>query len=194
MTEERTLVQKCKAGDPDALEELYDRYAGQLLAVCVRYSGDRAASEDVLHDAFIKIYDGIGRFSYRGEGSLKAWMKRIAVNLQIDRLRASKTVPLLERIDFQDNDRGSRALPDELSTEDFDESEIKGIPLETLLKMIGSLPEPYRTVFNMFCLDGYSHKEIADKLGISANVSSTQYFRARKMLAEMMGRYLKDKL
>lgn len=80
-----------------------------------------------------------------------------------------------------------------MSTEDFDESELKGIPLETLLEMIGSLTEPYRTVFNMFCLDGYSHKEIADKLGISANVSSTQYFRARKMLAEMMGRYLKDK-
>ena len=82
--DERILAEGCREGDGAARRELYDRFAGRLMAVCMRYAGDRATAEDLLHDAFLKIYGAFGKFSYRGPGSLRAWMERVTVNVALE--------------------------------------------------------------------------------------------------------------
>ena len=93
--EEQILAEGCRKGDNAARRELYDRYAGRLLAVCLRYSGDRSTAEDLMHDAFLKIYGAFDRFSYRGPGSLRAWMERITVNVALEWLRSRNRLTCL---------------------------------------------------------------------------------------------------
>lgn len=156
---------------------LYERYSARLLAVCKRYLGSRDDAEDVLHDAFITIFKNIDDADYRGEDKLYAWMRRVAVNKCIDWLRRRKRdpLPLDEAPD----------LPEE-----GDPGGLRKIPPEVLFGMIEALPEGYRTVFNLFCLDGYSHAEIAEMLGIKEKTSSSQYLRARRLLAQNINDYL----
>ena len=180
MLDEKHLAEQCKASDTSACRELYTRYAGRLLSVCTRYLGDVDEAEDVLQETFVKIFQTIGKFTYKGEGSLLAWMTRMVVNASIDVLRKrgrNGTVSLEEVKDIKE----SEVTPEG----------VRKIPLEVLTAMISELPEGYRTVFNMFCLEGYSHKEIAAKLGIREKSSSSQYFRARAILAEKINEYLK---
>ena len=94
--EERTLAEGCRNGDGAAQRELYDRYAGRLLAVCLRYAGDRATAEDLLHDAFLKIYGAFSKFEYRGAGSLRAWMERVTVNVALEWLRTRNRLGCVE--------------------------------------------------------------------------------------------------
>ncbi len=152
--EEQILAEGCREGEDTARRELYDRYAARLLAVCLRYSGDRATAEDLMHDAFLKIYGAFDRFSYRGPGSLRAWMERIAVNVALEWLRNRN------KLNFRTLDEG-RALPD-----------------------------GYRTVFNLYCIEGYSHRDIAQMLGINEKSSSSQLFRARTLLARRIAAYM----
>ena len=169
-TGEQILAEGCGRGDNAARRELYDRYAALLLGLCQRYVGDRATAEDVLHDAFLKIFGAIGRFRYRGEGSLRAWMERIAVNTALEHLR-----------------RESRALPAAAEPSD---DEVARIPREVLLRLVGELPDGYRTVFNLFCIEGYPHREIAAMLGINEKSSSSQLARARALLARKLRAWL----
>lgn len=141
--------------------------------------GDRETAEDVLHDSFITIFRKIDDIEDRGEEKLYAWMRRIAVHKCIDSIRKRKKSPLpLDEV---------RDLPDEVEQEP---EEVRKIPPERLFRMIEELPEGYRTIFNLFCLDGYSHAEIAGMLGIKEKTSSSQYFRARSLLAQKIKNYL----
>lgn len=181
--EELTLAERCRQGDNTARRMLYDLYAGRLLSICKRYTGDRAAAEDLLHDTFIKAYGAIGKFTYRGEGSLRAWLERIAVNTSIEYLRSRSRMsfsPLDER----------RPLPDysEPSGE-----EAAQVPVTELMRMLGELPAGYRTVFNLFCVEGFSHREIAGMLGINEKSSSSQLTRAKAALAGKVKEYLEKK-
>lgn len=182
--EEQKLADGCRVGDNAARRELYDRYAGRLLALCLRYAGDRAMAEDLLHDAFLKIYGVFDRFSYRGSGSLRAWMERITVNVALEWLRTRN------RLGCVTLDEG-RALPE---IADPDPSEVTRVPHEALMRMVGELPDGYRTVFNLYCIEEYSHREIAEMLGINEKSSSSQLFRARTLLAQKVRAYMKDKL
>ncbi|WP_418990841.1 RNA polymerase sigma factor [Alistipes sp.] len=178
--EEQILAEGCSKGDDTARRELYDRYAGRLLAVALRYAGDRATAEDLMHDAFLKIYGAVGRFSYRGPGSLRAWMERITVNVALEWLRNRNRlgcVPLDEE----------RKLPEAVEPAS---EEVARIPQAELLGMVGELPDGYRAVFNLYCIEGYSHREIAEMLGINEKSSSSQLFRARAMLARKIKAYL----
>jgi len=139
--EEQILAEGCREGEDTARRELYDRYAARLLAVCLRYSGDRAIAEDLMHDAFLKIYGAFDRFSYRGPGSLRAWMERIAVNVALEWLRNRN------KLNFRTLD-GGRALPD---VPEPDPSEVARIPRDVLMEFVGELPDGYRTVFNLYC-------------------------------------------
>lgn len=158
---------------------LYEHYSARLLAVCQRYLGDRAAAEDVLHDSFITIFDKLGKFDYRGEAALYGWMRSITVHKCLDVLKAGRRgpVPLDEGI----------GIPEEESP---DAEGVRKIPPGELLRMIGELPEGYRTVFNLYFLDGWSHAEIARQLGIQEKSSSSQLFRARALLAKKIKNYL----
>lgn len=160
---------------------LYERYSARLLAVCQRYVGDRDTAEDILHDSFITIFKKLGALDFRGEEKLYGWMRRIAVNRCIDWLRKQRGAP-----------RPLDEVPDVPDEGGGELEEVRKIPPGVLFRMIGELPEGYRTIFNLFCLDGYSHAEIAGMLGIKEKTSSSQYFRARALLAQKIKNYLAD--
>jgi RNA polymerase sigma-70 factor (ECF subfamily) len=174
---EEELVRRIIQQDPAAMKALYGRYVGYLTAVCSRYIADDDEVKDVLQDAFIKIFQSMDRFSYRGEGSLKAWMTRIVVNDALKALRRKKPLPL------------SPILSD--ITED-EEPDFDRVPLDILQGMIRKLPGGYRTVFNLFVFEDKSHKEIASLLGIKENSSASQLHHAKAQLARWIKDYIKN--
>ncbi len=175
---ERDLALQCAKGDRSAMRELYNRYATRLSALCSRYATGAEEGMDLMHDTMAKAFRNMGRFHYKGEGSLFSWLSRLAVNLCIDRLRKEGRlgVPVPEEI-----------LPE---IEDPPAEEVKSIPLQDLQAMIASLPDTKRVIFNMFCVDGFSHREIAEKLGIAERTSSSLLARAKKTLSRMIHEYM----
>ena len=176
--EDFRLARECAGGDERAMKELYSRYASGLYGLCIRYVGDRELARDLMHDSFIKIYDTIGK--YRPTGSLKSWMARVTVNLVIDHLRRS------HRLETVTIDPMAEKIPDEPSQEDM-----KMVPKEELMKMVEALPETKRVIFNLFCVEGYSHKDIAAMLGIKEKTSSSLLFKAREQLAQNVREYIR---
>lgn len=178
MSPEQSLSERCRRAERPAFRELYDTYAGRLLSLCSRYTGTRAAAEDILQDSFIKIIQSFGSFRYRGPGSLYAWMSRITVNRALDAVRQECRIQIVPI----DEGRVEESV--------IDDNDICAVPQEELLRMIRELPPGYRTVFNMYAIDGFSHKEIGRALGIKERSSSSQYMRARAVLAEKIKDYL----
>ncbi len=175
------LVEKLKGGDRGAQHELYNLYAATLMAIAMRYLGERSIAEDMLHDAFIKIFHSIGRFTYRGEGSLKAWMCRIMVNVSLEYLRENRNKTL--SLDSMSGNQEPQAQT---------EIEASRVPQNILLQFIAELPPGYRTVFNLFCIEGYSHREIARELKINEKSSSSQLLRAKRILADKIKSYIES--
>lgn len=180
--DERILAEGCREGDGAARRELYDRFAGRLMAVCMRYAGDRATAEDLLHDAFLKIYGAFGKFSYRGPGSLRAWMERVTVNVALEWLRGRNRLGMTEL----DEGRVAATVAEPAVSDE------EQVPREVLLRFVSELPEGYRAVFNLYCIEEYSHREIARMLGINEKSSSSQLFRARALLARKIRAYLES--
>ncbi len=183
-TRDEIWIEKLKRGDRGAQRELYDRHSSPLLAIAMRYLGNREAAEDALHDALIKIFGAVGSFDYRGEGSLRAWMSRIVVNTSLEQLRRRKP----ERVASVD----LAGLSDEQLAAEDDPPRGDSIPTEQLLQFVAELPEGYRTVFNLFCVEGYSHREIAQRLGINEKSSSSQLLRAKRLLATKIKSYIEQ--
>ena len=164
--------------DKTAMKMLYDRYVGYLTAVCARYIPDDDEVKDILQEAFIKAFQSMDKFTWRGEGSLKAWLTRIVVNDSLKSLRRKKPLPLSATM-----------------TESMEEEEpaFEAVPLDVIQGMIRKLPDGYRTVFNLFVFEDKSHKEIASMLGIKENSSASQLFHAKAMLARWIKDYIKLK-
>lgn len=170
---ELQILKRFSRGDASAMDMLYAEYADYLTGVCCRYISNEDDRKDVLQEAFIKIFTSIGSFNYRGEGSLKAWAARIVVNESLQYLRQQcRWTPV-------DSDA---PLPDQTDEEPPDPD----ISEDRLVELIQQLPPGYRAVFNLFAIDGLSHKEIAQQLGITPATSASQYFKARAMLARMI--------
>lgn len=176
-TEEERWLRKALDGDNTATEWLYRRHVRYLAALCSRYITDDEDIKDVLQESFIKIFTSLNIFTYRGEGSLKAWMARITLNETIKFVRRKNRLALsyIEDADMDIADSGS------IETED--------IPTETLYQFIRELPEGYRTVFNLYVIDNKSHKEIASLLGIKENTSASQLHKAKAMLVQKIKQY-----
>lgn len=172
------LISRIMDGDRSAMADLYTHYVGYLRALCSRYVTDDNDVNDILQTCFVKIFTSIGRFRYRGPGSLKAWMSRITVNESISFLAANRKTGIFKENLMRESDE----------TED-EEPDIEDIPAEILQKMIRGLPDGYRSVFNLYVLEEKSHKEIAGMLGISENTSASQFHRAKKMLAKRIMEY-----
>lgn len=173
---EAELLNLVRSGDASGMRAFYERYVGFLTAVCSRYVPDRAAVKDILQEVFVKAFDRIGSFEYRGEGSVKAWMHRIVVNDSLKFLRANGKMKYVDDLpDVEDEQMDS--LPD--------------VPVSVVAEMIKSLPDGYRTVFNLFVFEKKSHREIAELLGIKEDSSASQFFRARAMLAKKIKEYVK---
>lgn len=163
------LMEGCKAGNRKMQEALYQQTASKMLAVCMRYAKDRMEAEDVLQLGYIKIFQKIAE--YRGDGSFEGWMRRVMVNTAIESYR--KTLRTLNVVPIED--------AYEQPSTGFDFSRLG---MQDLLKVIQKLSDGYRMVFNMYIIEGYSHKEIAGILGISEGASKSQLSRARAILKE----------
>jgi RNA polymerase sigma factor, sigma-70 family len=162
------------------MREIYLNYSKYLAAICSRYVPDEEELHDVLQDAFVRIFSNLGRFEYRGQGSLKAWIRQIVVNEALKRIRNRKRSGVVEY---------KWDLPD--LKEDDHEPDIGSVPLPVIQEMIKALPEGYRTVFNLFVFEEKSHKEIASLLGIKEMTSASQFHRARALLARKIEEYKK---
>ena len=167
---EEEIIQGCMRKKRRAQKALYDRYHPVLLGICLRYSKSKAEAEDIMLMGFTRIFKKIG--TYQGQGSFEGWMKRIMVNLAIDNFRKNQKHYFHEYIsEVNTPEIGYDYIPDHFSLQD-------------ILKTVQQLPDGYRMVFNMFAIEGYSHKEIAEKLKISESTSKTQLLKARKKLRE----------
>ena len=173
---EQQILNLFKKGDNRAMDKLYMEYADYLTGVCARYISNEDTLKDVLQESLIRIFTQIHQFEYRGKGSLKAWMTKVAINEALIQLRKEATffVPLHES--------HIADMPDE-------ELETEGIDSQTLRAFIRKLPPGYRAVFNLFVIEEKSHKEIAEILQIQPNTSASQLLRAKKLLAEMIQEY-----
>lgn len=165
---ELSLVKVAKTGDKKAQEAIYALYSDRMYRLCYRYIRNQEDAEDVLIRAFTKVLEKIKEFEWRGVGSLEAWVRQIVVNESLMWLRRRHNFHLTETWNGQE--------------EDPDISVISELEAEDIYRMIGELPQGYRTVFNLSVIEGYSHQEIADLLKISVSTSRTQLFKAKAHL------------
>ncbi|WP_034042261.1 RNA polymerase sigma factor [Wocania ichthyoenteri] len=161
------LIENCRINDTKAQGELYKLFSSKLFSVCLKYSRNYAEAEDNLQDAFLTIFDKIEQ--YKSKGSFEGWLKRITINTVLQRYRNEKVFDII-----------NENVADEVELE-IDEDNVS---LDYLLKIIQELPDRYRLVFNLYVLDGYSHKEIADMLSINIGTSKSNLARARQALKE----------
>lgn len=178
--DEQELARRCRENDSMAEEELYMRYAARIHTLCRRYSRDGEEAKDLMQETLIQALDKIESYRYTGKGSLYGWISRIAINKAINQIKRQRwrTVSL----DFRPHD----------PVEEPTGEEVAAIPEEKLLEWISSLPDLRRSVFNLYCIDGYSHKEIARMLGISEKGSAGVLAKARKQLKETIHQYRKE--
>ena len=167
-TTEAKLIASCIKGDRAAQKALYDRLAPRMFPLCIRYVGDRTVAEDILQDGFITLFTHLE--SYKGDGSFEGWARRIFVTTALMSLRKK------DALKMSDDLEAAKGLKTETA------SQIQNIGYQELMKLIMTLPPGFRTVFNMYAIEGFSHKEISEMLGISETTSRTQLSRARVWL------------
>jgi len=174
MISEKEIVSLCLKNDVRAQEFFYRRFAGKMFGVCLRYAGSIMEAEDILQEGFIRVFKNLHHFRF--EGSLEGWVRRTMVNSAINyykkQLRFKNEIGLNEAITFATN------MDDGLSK----------LALDELLNIIHDLPVGYRTVFNLYAIEGYTHKEIGALLGISENTSKSQFSRARNAIQMALGK------
>lgn len=173
------IIKDCSRGKSKAQELIYRQYAPKMLSVCLRYSNNLSEAEDTLQDAFIKVFQCVK--SYKFKGSFEGWIRRIMVNTALEKFRKSKNMQVVDEVWEPDPD------PEP-------EASIQGadIPLELLLKMIQELPDRYQMVFSLYVLDGYTHNEIAEVMNISVGTSKSNLARGRTILKQKVNAILKE--
>jgi RNA polymerase sigma factor (sigma-70 family) len=175
---ESDLIKGCIAGDRRMQEELYRRFASKMYAVCLRYANNADDAQDLLQEGFIKVYRNLHRF--RAEGSFEGWIRRVFVNTSIEHFRKKSTKMLMV------TDK------EESNIEDADITALQRLAEKDIINIIQELSPGYRTVFNLYVVEGYSHKEIGDLLGISEGTSKSQLARAKGVLQKKIAQYLSD--
>lgn len=170
MRDDTTLVTACLKGDPHAQKALFEKFAPKMFAVCLRYMGNSDDAQDALQDGFVKVFSKLSDF--KNEGVLEGWIRRIIVNTCLDVIRKNQKTKLdvsISDVEYQ---------------LEYNDLGLQSLELEELMNLVQSMPNGYRVVFNMFAIEGYSHREIGEKLGINENTSKSQYLRARAFLRE----------
>lgn len=173
------LARYCRAGDRQAMGELYTRYAAMIYTLCRRYVGDGDVARDLMHESFLAAFDKME--SYSGKGALYGWIARIAVNKAINYLKRARW-RMISLGEWAVNEVAEPARED-----------VNALSQEKLLEIVSRLPDLRRTVFNLYCIDGYSHREIGQMRGISEKGSAGVLSKARRQLQELIKRYLKEK-
>lgn len=171
MSDNEKLIRKCQQKSQRAFEELYKKFSPFVYGICLRYAKNRDEAQDILQDCFIKIMDKIGDFRF--EGSFEGWLQRMAVNESLNYLR-------LSRNSFSDID------DEDASAEDECPDIVSDMSARELLDIISKLPDGYRTIFNMYVIEGYQHNEIAEILNITESTSRSQLKKAREQLISLI--------
>lgn len=175
--DEYRVYQDSRSGKPAAQQWLYAAYYPMVVAVCLRYIDTRSDAEEVVADSFIRFFDAVkDSFRYQGEGSLKAYLKKITVNQALMFLRKQRLV-------FEEVEERHEQLAD------IDLDALDQLAAKDILKAVQQLPAGYRTVFNMYVIEGYTHAEIADALQIAVATSKTQLMKAKLQLQKILMRY-----
>jgi RNA polymerase sigma-70 factor (ECF subfamily) len=175
MMSDQQIIEGCARHDRKAQQELYNQYSRFLLGICLRYATDKAEAEDILQESFLKIYFNIKEYS--GTGSFMGWLRKVAVNTAITHYH--------KNLKFRYHVEIENFVSTEKGTTSFDEDFFTS---EELYMVLNDLPPGYRMVFNLYAVDGYKHKEIAEMLGIDTNTSKSQYSRAKAALREKLER------
>jgi len=166
------LANKCREQDREAQQLLFDRHSRLMMTVCLRYADDRQEAEDMLQEGFIKVFKHIDQ--YTGKGALGGWIRKVMVNTALNYIRQHKHHRRLADVE----------LAEGIESEDTDA--IENMSADDLVKLISQMPTGYKTVFNLFAIEGYSHGEIATSLGISESTSKTQFLKARNWLTKKL--------
>lgn len=175
---EEQLVKKCLEGDAIAQKYLFDFYSRRMMGVCLRYAQSSEEAQDVLQMGFIKVFEKLDMYNH--QGSLEGWIRKIIVNTALDNIRKNKKMKNnieMDKVDYQ--------------IQNYNENAIDSLSAQDLLKVIQEMPAGFRTVFNMYVIEGYSHKEIAEELNISVSTSKSQFSRARAYLQKVL---IKEKM
>ncbi len=168
MVLESEIIKGCKKGDRKYQEMLYKRYSSSMLGICMRYFRKREEAEDCLQEGYIKVFNNIN--TYKGDGSFEGWIKKIMINTALNIYKSN-----LKYNSHSDIDDFKDIIPDNYANHD-------NLSAQYLLKLIQDLPDGYRMVFNLYSIEGYNHKEIADMLNITEGTSKSQLSRARDLL------------
>lgn len=168
---ESDLIKGCINGDPQMQRSLYQRFSSMMYGVCLRYSENAEDANDVLQEGFIKVYKNLDKF--RGDGSFEGWVRRIFINTSIEHYR--KKVKLYNVSEVQEN-----------TVEDTDLSALDSLAVKDIMNIINELSPGYKQIFNLHVVEGYSHKEIADMLGITEGTSKSQLARAKGVLKKII--------
>jgi RNA polymerase sigma-70 factor (ECF subfamily) len=172
------LIEGCLKGDRKMQHELYKRFAPKMYGVCLRYASNAEEAEDILQEGFIKVYNKIG--SFRREGSFEGWIRRIFVNTAIEQFRKKVYLQPITEIEEDTVEGKYLSVLDRLSEKD-------------IIQLIQQLSPGYRTVFNMYVVEGYTHKQISEMLGISEGTSKSQLSRAKMILQDLVKIYLEKR-
>ena len=164
---ESELVKACLTADSRAQQALYQKYAPVMYVICLRYCGTPDNAKDMLQESFIKLFESLKNFRF--QGSFEGWARRIAVTTCLDFIKKLKQEPYTDELEQHAHIGG-------------DETVFPMLAMKDLMAMLQTLPVGYRTVFNLYAIEGYNHGQIAELMGISENTSKTQLFKARKML------------
>jgi len=175
------LLKKCIKGDSRSQRLLYERFYGKMLAVCYRYARDHDEAQDITHEGFIRVFDKLR--SFKNTGSLEGWIRRIVVNNAIDYVRAKKKLVF---------DNEEETLLGNIYDEDYDLIDVNlanKMKAELITELIQKLSPAYKTVFSLYVLEDYSHKDIAEALGISVGTSKSNLAKAKMKLKELFNEY-----
>jgi RNA polymerase sigma factor (sigma-70 family) len=170
------IIEGCLRGDRICQKKLFERFSGKMLAVCMRYAKHKMEAEDLLQDGFVKVFLNLDQF--KNEGSFEQWIRRIMINNAIKNYHKKSNQNELSGLDNVQESGHEPEILDQLSERE-------------LLNMIAELPDGYRMVFNLFAIEGYSHKEISENLNIEESTSRSQLVKARKVLQEKLTKYHK---
>jgi RNA polymerase sigma factor (sigma-70 family) len=172
LTEEQ-LIKACIKEDPASQKELFLRFSGRMLGVCNRYARNSGDAEDILQDAFIKVFDKMHQFKF--EGSFEGWIRRIVVNTALKKYSVSRYEKEISGYEIKEKDESA-----------LEPSAYSHLTEKELLEMINNLPDGYRIIFNLYVIEGYQHDEIAAMLGIQPGTSRSQLVKARNMLQKQL--------
>ncbi|MBL7806270.1 MAG: RNA polymerase sigma factor [Saprospiraceae bacterium] len=165
-------IQACLKGDRLAQKQFFELFKGKMFALCLRYANSREDAEDILQDGFVKVFRDLGQ--YAGAGNFEGWVRKIFVNTALQHLHRQKRSPLITDLDGQD-------FPDETDPYMAEEP-----PAKNMIRILQQLPVGFRTIFNLHVLEGYSHPEIAEIMGISVGTSKSQLLRAKAHFRKLL--------